>query len=326
MTQARKSKSQLLFIKELVWGELPSISAGATLKVPFEGGETLDSTAPRVPNPHVTGNRNYSKGVPDRVDSGGDIPFKMNGLPHGLFLRAMVGSDTITGSDPYTHTFQTGEMASYAIEKGFTDINEYFIFLGMRCASWELTVNVAGYLDVSTSWMGKGQDDDSPTDTSKDASPSTYEDRPFGMAKANTVLTEGGVAISTVTALTMRGDNELDGDSYVIANKGRRGCLEYDRQRITGTMTAFFKDETLYNKAKNDTKSSIEVSIQHGTGDGSAGNEKLVLTLAEIYFFKSTPKIGTSGAVNVELEFESVEVTGTESFKAVLLNAVPLAY
>lgn len=322
MSQARKSKSRLLFLEESTYGVRPSVTPGDSYQVHFEGGETLDSKKPLVKNPHVTSSREYGRGVPDKVEASGDVALKMNAGSHGIILKGMLGGYSVTGAGPYTHVFKPGDLPSFTIEKGFTDIAKYFEFNGARCGSFSLTMNPAGFLEVSTSWMMKGEADTSPGTSSMDSAPTVLTDNPFGTAKANTVIKEGGSNIATVNAMTIDCDNELDGDQYTIANQGRRASLPYDRLNVKGKLTAFFEDLVLYNKAVSGTKSSIQLVVQHGTGAGSAGNEKLTVDLAEVYYFPSVPKIGQNGGVLAELEFEAVVETGTESIKFTLLNSV----
>ena len=94
--------------------------------------------------------------------------------------------------------------------------------------------------------------------------------------------------------------------------------------KVTGTLTAYFENLTLFNKALNSTESAIVITLQHGVGDGTAGAEQLVITLPEIFYDRVDPQVGGSGGINVELPFRAVYDNNADatSIKMVLLNAV----
>jgi len=60
-------------------------------------------------------------------------------------------------------------------------------------------------------------------------------------------------------------DAGLDGDSFAIGGGGYRGELSEGIINISGSLTAFFTDTTLHEKAISSAKSSIKLRL--GTPD-----------------------------------------------------------
>lgn len=321
MAQGKGSSARLLMGKETTWGTTPTFSAGDTMVIPF-ASETITGSQAKENNPHLNSSRLYGKPVRTRAEVGGDISLMLNPLGHGRILHGLLGPAVTTGAGPYVHTFKPGVLPSWSFEKGFTDISEYIVYAGMYVGKLSGTIKDSGFVACSTTLMGKSA---SPsTATSFDSAPTALVDNPFDCAAAAVAITEGGSAIGIATEMTFDIDNELDGDNFTIANQGQRGSITTGKCLVTGQLTAFFENETLLNKAINSTESAIVVTLQHGTGDGSAGNEQLVLTFPEIEYDRQDPQVGDSGGVLVVLPFRAYYVNNADatSFKAVLKNTV----
>jgi hypothetical protein len=300
MAQAQGSKGRIGFLKEATWGTTPSVSAGDVKIIPF-ASETLSATRAKEDNPHITSSRNFGVPVSGRSEAGGDITFMLNPLAHAWILRGLLGAPVTTGAGPYVHTFKVpAALPSYSIEKGFTDIAQYLVYTGMTLSKLSLKVKDSGFVESTATFMGKAR---TASGTALDSAPTTYVDNPFALAAANIALTEGGGALAIGTEISLDIDNMLDGDNFTIASQGARGGINAGKCKVSGTLTAFFSDLTLFNKAKNSTESAIVITLQHGTGAGSAGNEKLVITIPEIVYSEADPQIGDSGGVLVALPF-----------------------
>lgn len=322
MAQAQGSSSTLRLIEETTWGITPTVTAGDMTVLPF-ASESLDMTQEREQNPHITNSRNYGPGVLQTIDCGGDTEHRLNPLAHGWLWKAVLGGYAVSGTGPYTHTFTVGNtLPSYTLEKGFTDISQYFRFAGMKAGQMRLRIQPSGFVETSVSWLGKTA---TTASSALDSAPTEHADEPFALAAGTVTLKEGGTTIAIVTSLEITIDNALDGSVYAVASGGTRAAIPAGKCRITGTLEAFFEDLSLYNKAANSTESSIEIVLQHGTGDGSAGNEKITITLPEILYSRRAPKVTSGDAgVLVELPFQAHYTNATEgtSCQVVLLNSV----
>lgn len=321
MTQAKGANAQAVMLAEVTWGTTPSVTPGDGTLIPFET-ESLSASQAKEDNPHMNGDRNYGLPVDGRVDCGGDLNVRLNPLAHTHLWKAMLGAPVTTGSDPYIHTFKPpATLPSFSISKDFIDITQSFIYTGMTGSKITGSIKDSGFVEFAVSFLGKGR---TASATPMDSAPTSLVDNPYSLAAADIAITEGGGALATATELAFEIDNELDGDQYVIAAQGQRGGIPCGKIKVTGTLTAFFENLTLFDKAVNSTESAIVVTLRHGDGAGSAGNESTVITFPEILYDEVDPQVGGSGGVLVELPFRAVYDNNADatSLKVVVSNAV----
>ena len=67
-----------------------------------------------------------------------------------------------------------------------------------------------------------------------------------------------------------------------------------------------FESVTLYNKAINNTESSIKVTCTRGAGDGGAGAEYTEFLIPELTYTPKSPMITGPLGVFTELNFEDI--------------------
>lgn len=304
--QATGANATLKFVPESTWGTKPTVNPGDSIAIPF-ANEGLDCSQARETNPNIKSTRNYGPGVLGAVDCGGEVSFRLNGTAHGQILKALLGSCTTTGNAaPYTHVFKVGTtLPSYTVEKGLNDVSEFFLLNGLRCGSASFRFAATGFVEVSTNWMGKGEDATSPAASTMDGNAVSHTDAVFAMTAAAMTIEEGGSPIATVTALEFTVDNELDGGAYALAGQGYRAAVTPGMAKVTGSLTAIFEDSTLYSKAVAGTETSIVVTLSNGNGNGTAGNERLEIHLDEVLYGRSMPKVGGAAGLVVELPFEA---------------------
>jgi hypothetical protein len=255
----------------------------------------------------------------------GSLDFRLNGTSHGQILKAALGSCVTTGAGPYTHTLKVGStLPSYTAEVGYTDISQWLLFTGMRCGSLGFKVNPAGFLECTSTWMGKGEHSTSPVGSTMDSGPDNYTDAVFSLAGTSNTVSEGGGAIGTLLSVEFSLDNQLDGSVYTVASGGSRGDLPAGFARVSGKLEAMFDGVTLYNKAKAGTETSLAFEFVRGTGAGSAGNEKLSVYLDEVYLSRAAPPIEGPTGVKLALDFIAVmeDDADASALRAVLLNSV----
>ena len=281
MAQAKGSASRVLMLEEVTFGVTPAVTPGDSSTIPFENESLTQGTALEQ-NPHISGSREMTAPVKGRSEAGGDIAFRLNPFDHNLIWKAALGDPVDAGSDPYTHTYTVSStIPSFSMEVGYTDISEFWLATGMTLGTLGCTVRDSGFVEMTSTWMGKGG---AMTATSFDSAPSSDSDNPFDLTDANILIEEGG-------------------DNYVIANEGQRGSVPTGRCGITGTLTAFFADSSLYDKAVAGTESKIVITLQRGDGAGTAGNESCVITIPEIRYEVQTPPVSDEGGIDIALPF-----------------------
>ena len=323
MTQARGAFLELLGLFEATFGTTPAITPGDSVLLPIES-ESLSASKARDDNPHLNGNLDFGVPLDGLVDAGGDLPFRINPLAHGFFLKLLLGEPATTGADPYEHVFtKPAAEPSATFEKGFTDNDDYFLYTGVTAAKLTMTIDAKeSTISATMSLMAAGR---TVATSSFDSAPTKYLDDPFNLTAVGMALTEGGGAIAGATMIEFDIDRQLDGESgYTLANQGKRSKLPPGRRRVSGKLTTHFEDTDLFDKAVNSTESAIVITLQEGDGLGSAGNEKLIITFPEVYYDEVDPQVGDDGGVDVELPFRSVFQDGGDAtaVKMQLFNAI----
>jgi hypothetical protein len=294
MTQAQGSKGYLAIQKESSYGVAPG--APDLVKIPFSS-ESLSRSMALETNDHISGIRSSRQPVRGNTDVAGNIGFNL-GFYHGLLLFGALGAESY--SSP-THTLKVGgPLPSFTIEKGFSDISQFFLYKGCKVSKLSLNIASSGFQKCTVDILGASE---TISGTSFDATQTDYGDAPidgFGIAS----ITEGGSGITGVTELSLNIDNNLDGDTFTIAGGGTRGSINEGLVTVSGTIKGFFENLTMLNKAINQTESSLGITYTRGTGAGTSGNEQLVISIPElVYSVKSPPITGPKG-IYYELDWQ----------------------
>jgi len=299
MSQALGSKAQIIFQEESTFKTDPGTPD--CKKLHFES-ESLRLSRNLITTNIIRSDRNPVAPVRGNVDVAGTITTHLQAFQLGTILKAALGSVTTTGTGPYTHVFKIGSsLPSLLIEKGFTDIDQYFKYNGCKVNRVSFSIRSEGYQQVSFDFIGAKETTGS---VSFDSTPTDGGYQPWDGFSVASIL-EGGSSIATVTEVDGTIENNLDGSVYVIGGSGERVSLPVGAVKVSGTIRAIFEDLTLYNKAINHTESSLKVVYQLGDGSGSAGNEYFELLLPELKYSPNAPVVNGPQGVLVELPFEA---------------------
>ena len=327
MAQARGSASKTFMATEASWGD-GSLQAGrSALYIPFKTN-TLRKSVDMETSEQITASRNPSAPARGAVDVGGDITAELESKAHGLLWYGLLGAKNTTDNldGTYTHEFWIGSsLPSFVIEKQFTDINQYFKYSGCYIGRMSLSLRPSGFPEVTFSVMGKDES------TSSSAFFSSYDTSTPGNTFDNFSATigegSGFTTLGSVVELTLEFDNDLDGEAIAIGGQGLRAGIAAGVPKVTGTMRVIFEDLTLYNKAINRTETSLRITLQNGTGDGTAGNEKIQITLPELYLSPQAPPVEGPRGIYVDFPisafYANETVTGrSTAFHVQLDNTV----
>lgn len=318
MAQQQGSHARIILDTETTYGVQP-VSPNAFV-LPFVS-ESLRQSRNLVSSKTIRADRNPYSPVKGNAEVAGDVSFELS-PQYGRVLQHTFGKVTTTGgSAPYTHKFTIDNLPEGIVfEKQFTDlaVPKYFRYHGCKINTFKLSAKAEGFVDCSISMMGQRE---SVSGESMDDTPTDLSHAPFDAMDA-TIL-EAGASLATVTEIDFSIENGLDGGNYVIDGTGRRKALPAGAVKITGNIRAVFEDMTLYNKALNNTETSLSIAFTKGTGTGaSAGNEKFTLVVPELLFAPSAPVVSGPAGVVVELPFEGYygnDVNGSAMY-AVLLS------
>ena len=209
----------------------------------------------------------------------------------------------VKAASAYVYELFIGDaVPSFLIEKGFTDIAQYFKYNGCKINKAGLSVTPAGFQEMSFDIIGAKETVGS---SSFDSTPVDGSYRAFdGFSIA--VIQEGGANIANVSGIDgLSIENNLDGSVYVVGGAGERNSLPEGVVKISGTVKAMFENLTLYTKAINNTESSLKVAYKFGDGAGTANNEYLEFYIPELKYSPNAPVISGPTGIYTELPFEA---------------------
>ncbi len=315
MPQATGANSRLIIQQETTFKESPSTPNAILL--PFVS-EDLRYSRNLLESATIKGTRDAAMPALGNVDVKGSIKMELHPYMAEIF-KFLLGSVETTGSaPPYTHTFKVGSiLPSFLVEKGFTDIGQYFLYNGCKINSFSLTAKAEGFQEVNVNIIGAKE---TVSTTSFDDTPINRGFRPFTGFDAT--VEEGGTEIAICKEISISVENNLDESVYVIGGAGERYSLPEGGVKVSGTVKALFESMNLYNKAKQSQETNLKVVYKFGTGDGSAGNEYLEFYFPEIEFQPNAPVISGHSGIFVEMSFVAYYDNNSDatSIKIVLKN------
>lgn len=157
---------------------------------------------------------------------------------------------------------------SFSIQRSNPDITQFMAFTGMTPSKMDLSIESGGLSSLSFDFMGK-----SAVSSATDLLPGTTVasktyDIHSGVSGSVCQLWEGGAPITGtfVKSLSLSYDNALRSQT-ALCTLGAIGIGSGTIQ-ITGNLSVYFADATLFTKFKNNTNSSIIFSSVDGAGNG----------------------------------------------------------
>jgi len=316
MGQAKGSKTKVIYDGEVTFGvrrdqDTPTTTVVAHV-LPIVS-ESLRMSRNLIDAQSIRSARDARQPARGNSEVGGDITVELDPYMGKLLYHAL-GTVSTTGSSPYSHTFTVEDLPKgMTIEKQFTSdltTSEYFIYRGCKVNSMRVSITSEGFIESVFNVMGSSE---TVSATSMDVSPTDYSASAVGGSfnAFSATIEEGGASLGTVTEVEFTLENNLDGSVYVIDGTGKRYALPEGLAKVSGTLRALFDGMTQYNKAINNTETSLKVTLYNGTGDGSAYNEKIVFIIDELLLSPQSPAIDGPGGVMVELPFTAYYQDGS---------------
>lgn len=245
-------------------------------------GESLVATVDEIVSEAINPNRGVLSSRNGVMKVSGSVPFELpvqNGeLIYYGFMGSYVQTDvTVNGATKHQKVFSRAkDVPSLLIEKGFTDINQYFLYRGCKINNIQLTVDPTQKVSGTFEIMGQGI---AQSVTAFDSAPATFSHTIFtGVTDATILKGAQGVSVSKLTLSITNGlyaSNVIG--SQVAKNVG------VGKSEVTGEITVLFTDAVLYNQWINELSSDLRVTFAIGndstefyfpdiklTGDGSA--------------------------------------------------------
>lgn len=312
MAWGKGYKGQILLDWETTYGADPS--GTTSYKIPFNTCDLGEDVA----NQHaatIRNNRNPTQPFRGNRDANGTIVVPYDIASIGLWLKALLGSPTTTGSiSPYTHNYDTTNVPpSFLLDKGHTDLTLYYKYNGMKVNTFATTFGGDGELIATIGLIGAKE---TKGTSAYEASPTVDMSAMTGGRFENhdASLEEGGVAIDYVTEMGMEISNGLT-PAYCIGDSGIKSELAEGMLTMTGTLIALFQNDTLLLKGRTPTESSLSLTL-------TSGSYSLNIEFDEVQFSQRVPAINGPEGILLNLTWEAYYQDGASGhgITATLIN------
>lgn len=276
--------SKLLVCPEETFKVLPSDTSGKSYAMPFNS-VSLSASQNTSDPATITGRRDTVEAIYGNISNEGDITVPMDARNIGVWLALTFGNPTTTSADggKYKHIFKASKtQPSFAIEKVF---NNGIVLKSVGCKVSQLQFSFGGdgELTATVSVVGCNETEE----VEEFASPKTIPMLRYNNFQSSLLI--DNEAQQVATEVTCNIDFGIDTEGYAIGGNGYRVRANEGIIKPSGSVTAFFDDNTYLQKALNSTEMALEIDLN------SQGN-KLQLIMPEVKLNYSTPGIeGTTG-------------------------------
>lgn len=293
MAQASGSRHSMGYVAEATYGVTPATPAFKALR---HSSTTLDLSKNSFQSQELRADRQIADFRMGTRMIKGNVVGELSKDSYDDMLDAALGG-TWTAN-----VLKAGLLRkSFTIERKFGDIAQYFRYTGCELDTMSLNANTGGIIDVNFGFMGQGT-----SQAGAIIAGATYPapSSTSPMDALSGVLQEGGVTNAVVTSVALNLNNNLAA-RYVI---GSVNSLEpsIGRSNVTGSLTAFFEDSTLYTKFLADTNSALSFTASDGTNS-------FVFLVPKLKYTGANVPVSGEGPVSVTMPFQGLydSVTGT---------------
>lgn len=244
--------------------------------------------------------------------------FKVAATPGGAAVDMTSAGTSVTITTVNAHVFKSGTaMPSLVIAKEFTDISQYFRYTGCKVSTFGLQLGGDGELVATLGFLGAAESLQVASYDSTPTSPGAL----LRVGNFQGTLMEGGAAFATAPTLSLNIDFDLDPDQYCIGGGGVRGSLPQGVTKISGTLSTLFKDATLYDKAFNNTETSLQTTL-------TSGASSLQILMPEVTYGLRSPAVEGPRGVRLDLDYTAAYTNADEAaaIQFILVNDRATAY
>lgn len=151
MAQAKGTKAKIGYMAESTFAVMPSSPA---LKLLYFISESVSEKMNLLTSQVIRDNRNPTMPVRGNRDVSGG--FRTELCPElGSWLYYALGACTSTPTSPYyEHVIKVGDLPSFVLEKGFTDLPRYLLYLGCKVNRLTISARPEGFQEVNVDLMG----------------------------------------------------------------------------------------------------------------------------------------------------------------------------
>lgn len=311
-----------------VYPESPYKTPGANgTRLPF-ATFGLNNQQPRNKSAILSGYYGESRGILGLKGVSGSITTEAGPEDIGIWLKHLIGAPvSATAGSANKHTFLVGKDTAdiplgMSFEQDFgtalaSATHRVLRYIGCRLNKGTFNFNTSGFIGCSFDVLGA---DVVPDDAPLDATPDDLGHTSWSITDVGIVLSAGSTIEVCLNSLQLNFNNDLDPDLYCISAGGVRDDLARGIVGCDGQLVGLFDSDALLKQTMADTDASLVVTCMRGTGDGTAGNEKLVLTVPALTFSPGSVPVNGPKGLRVTANFTAHRTTGEIGLKAELWN------
>ena len=192
-------------------------------------------------------------------------------------------------------------ITSFAIEKAFTDVNEYQLYTGGIVNTVNLEVSPNAMITGSFGMLFQDAENGS-TDYHNDIT-EVVTNRPFDAFTG--YIKENDTTNSIASSLSISLDNGFERNFVLMQNTAPQ--MTSGKSNVTGSVTLYFSDSIIYDKFVNETESSIELRLADDENNG------YVITLPRIKYTSADTPVSSDGAIINTMNFQALDDETEES-------------
>lgn len=284
MAIASGSRHSLAFVAEVTYGTTPATPTWTDVR---HTACTLGLTKETVESEEIRSDRQILTVRHGNRAAGGDIEAE---LSYGTFDTLLEAGLCGTWN---TDVLKAGTTRrSFTFERKFNDITQYLRVLGGEVNTINISCAPNAMIGLAFGIIGQ---DVTLTQTAVASSSYSAATTTSQFDSFSAVLEEGGSSIALVTSLDLTLENGIEPQYVIGDDETVRPSI--GRSRVSGSLTAYFENETLFNKFLNETESSLSLLLTD-----TAGNT-LQFACGTLKYTTGTPDVSGEGSVTVSMDF-----------------------
>lgn len=299
MAIASGSNHSMAYVAESTYGVTPATPSFKPLR---NTGTTLGLSKDTLQSEELRDDRQIACFRHGNRQIGGDVSSELCYTDFDDIMEAVL-CGTWSEDDPSAGTDRLTvgtTRRSFTIERNFADIAKKIRYTG--CEFNTMGLSVAPNAIVTATWGVVGKDQDGDYGSVSGANYGTPQGGcPFD-SFSGTIL-ENGVAIGIVTQIDVNLENGIE-PNFVVGSPTTAGN-SIGRSNVTGTLTAYFEDETLLEKFRDETQTSIEFTLVSEAGD------VLRFAMPNVKYGSGQPDVSGDGSVTIAMEYQALYDAGT---------------
>ena len=300
MTNSTGAQHEADYVAEVTFGTTPATPTMTPIR---HNSLSLALTKDSLQSDELRADRQIADFRHGNKQVSGDIASE---LTYGAFddlLAAALGGTWATGvPSAGTDQLKVGEtLTSFTVRRHFSDISLYEVFTGVRFSGLSISIQPNQIATISLSCNGKDMTTSNIAGATQNAA---NTNTPFSGHEAGTIK-EGGTTYAGITGIELSLENGLE--SAFELGSDTTGEHIIGRSNVTGTVTAYFSDQTLMNKFINETESSIEFTMTDPAGN------TLRFVIPRVKYTGGQPDVSGEGGVLLSMPFQALYDTTTST-------------